>query len=169
MRDFRAELANASYEITPKGGLHIENAVIFKKNFAGDPSKTKFNSKAKTFCLALPDIIADELSIAGWTIKETRGDDPIPYIGVTMNFESTYPIDVKLWTESKSGRILPITVTDESAHILDEAMLTKVCCDIRPSANMKGYCNKFYATKVPRTSGYSMYEEEPYETDDTPF
>lgn len=169
MRDYRKEMVDSSYEITPKGDLHIENAVIFKKNFAGDPSKTKFNSKDKTFCLALPDIIADELSIAGWTVKETKGDDPVPYIGVKLAFNGKYPIDVKLWTESKSGRILPITITDESAHILDDSWLTKVCCDIHPSANMKGYCNRFYATKVPRTTGYSMYDEEPYETDDIPF
>lgn len=156
MRDFRMEMGDGSYTINARGGLHVENAVIFRKNFEGRPNK--FGNTTKGFALVLPEDIGAELAERGWNVKTTVGDDPLPVIDVVVNFESKYPPDIRMWCIGSSGREIPITITPENSKKLDEAFLEKICLEISPSKTMKGYCNTFYCTRRNNAPRFSMYD-----------
>lgn len=81
--------------------LVFEDARIMFRNFSGD--EKQFNSKGdRNFCLFLDQKKADEMLDEGWNVKTLRpkdeGDEPQPYVQVSVNYSKGRPPRVVLIT-----------------------------------------------------------------------
>lgn len=81
------------------GDEFFEDANVVFRNFAGRAGD--FNSEGdRNFCIVLTPERAEDLRAKGWNVKTLRardeGDDPNPYIQVSVNFNKGRPPKVVL-------------------------------------------------------------------------
>lgn len=138
--------------MTVNGNIAIENAHIMFRNFRGEASK--FNAAGKrNFCVRLDQDMADRMIDEGWNIKFLRpreeGDEPTPYIQVTVSFDNIEP-NVFTITGRHKNRL-----NSDTIDILDYAEIENVDLIIRPynwevngKVGVKAYVKNMYVTLV---------------------
>lgn len=115
----------------PKGMLHIDDARIIYRNFAGLGSK--FNREGdRNFAVVIDDEdIYDELIADGWNVKrKVRDDDddaPRMFLPVKVKFNERGPR-----AYLQSGGAKAVELDEESIDCLDEIDIVGVDLDIRP-------------------------------------
>lgn len=96
----------------------IEDATIVFRNFAG--KEGQYNREGdRNFCVILPDDVADRMLADGWNVRHLdareEGDDPTPYIAVSVNFNNRPPRVVMLTSTTRTQ------LDESSVEILDWA------------------------------------------------
>lgn len=108
--------------------LAIENAYIFRRNFAG--TKGEANAKGdRNFCVFLDDELAVQMIRDGWnvkTISPREGDPKESYVKVTVSYSGGTPELVMI---SPKGRIV---LSEDAIEILDQIDIEKVDLIVRP-------------------------------------
>ena len=96
----------------------VEDARIMFRNFSG--KEGQYNREGdRNFAVVIPDEIADQMVLDGWNVRQLdpreEGDDPTPYVQVSVNFNNRPPRVVLLTSTTR-------TQLDESSiEILDWA------------------------------------------------
>jgi hypothetical protein len=96
----------------------VENAPIIFRNFAG--KEGQYNAEGdRNFAVVLELTVAEQMLADGWNVRflkvQEEGDDPVPYISVSVNFKNRPPRVVLI---TSGGR----TQLDEnSVEVLDYA------------------------------------------------
>ena len=147
-----------------KNNIVIENARLLFKNFSGVESK--FNPIGRrNFCVVLDEKAACDLVEDGWNVKylqpREEGDNPIPYLQVTLSYNN-YPPKVVLISNGTK------TMVDESSvNMLDWAEMENVDLIIRPynydvggKSGVKACVKSMYITLVDDEFD-SKYSEVP--------
>jgi hypothetical protein len=115
----------------PNGNIHIDDAKITYKNFAGEG--TAFNREGdRNFSVIIDDQeIADALIEAGWNVKikppRDDQDTPFMHLPVKVKFNNRGPS-----AYLKSGDAPKRVLTEETIGILDDVYIIGVDLDIRP-------------------------------------
>lgn len=135
-----------------KGNLNIENAKIGFRNFSGKGGK--FNPEGRrNFCVFLDFDSGTQLQEDGWKVKwlqpRDEGDNPQPYLPVSVSYENIPP---KIVIVTKNGK----TVLDENTvNMVDWAEIETVDLTIRPynwevngNSGVKAYVKVMYVTIV---------------------
>lgn len=133
--------------------ITFNNARIKWRNFGGE-ERLPYNAKGnRNFVIELDDIHQYEaLQELGWQPKLTKpredGDEPMPFLPVTVKFGKGIPPRLKLI----NSRGL-ITLDEENAFALDYATIDKVDLTIRAfnwefngRTGVKAYLNSIYVT-----------------------
>jgi hypothetical protein len=101
----------------------IEAAQIIFRNFEG--KEGQYNRKGdRNFAVILDPEEAETLLADGWNVKYLRpqdeGDDPTPYIQISVNFSNRPPRVVMITSTSRTN------LTEESVEVLDWAEIQNV-------------------------------------------
>ena len=130
----------------------VENAKIGFRNFAGEAGR--FNPAGRrNFCIFLDEQVASQMEEDGWNIKwlqpKDEGDNPVPYIQVTVRFDNVPP---RIYLVSSKGKTV---LDEESVKILDFAEIDFVDLTITPydwefngKSGVKAYLKTMYVTIV---------------------
>lgn len=131
----------------------IENARIAFRNFSGEEGK--FNPKGRrNFCVLFDDEeFVKQLEDEGWNIRRLQpkedGDDPVPYIQVSVSFGKIPPNIVLITSNGKTK------LDEDSVNILDWAEIKSVDLIIKPynwevnnQVGVKAYLKSMYVTIV---------------------
>lgn len=130
----------------------IENAKLAFRNFSG--KEGRFNAAGqRNFCILLDDDVAKDLSRIGWNVKVLKprdeGDDPQPYIQVTVSYRVLPPKIVVLTSQNKT------ILGEETIHVLDWAEIDNVDLIIRPyqwevngKTGIKAYVKSMYISLI---------------------
>lgn len=90
----------------------VENAKLIYRNFAGNPDEYHRDGGARSFCVILPEDLADQMANEGWNVKQTRPKsedfDPVPYIQVKVAFNNYPPKIIQV----SGGRTTPLGAED---------------------------------------------------------
>ena len=118
------------------------------RNFAGDPSKSRFKAKDRWCYIEIPEEVGLYLERENcWVGKlepktgEEQGNKSTYYTQIFINFDSAYPPSINLFCDGN------ITALDEnSIAVLDKINVKSVDCTISPWTNpntgkTKAYCN----------------------------
>lgn len=131
--------------------LMIENAQVLFRNFAG--MEKPFNSEGdRNFCVILDPDQAEDLKAKGWNVKQLRaleeGDEPKPYIQVSVNYKKGRPPRVILITAS--GRV---DLGADEVKMLDYAdvknwdiVLNPYSWEVGDNSGIKAYLKNAYVT-----------------------
>lgn len=131
--------------------LAIENAQVLFRNFAG--MEKMFNSEGdRNFCVLLEPELAEDLKARGWNVKELRpleeGDEPKPYIQVSVNYKKGRPPNVILITAR--GRL---HLGADEVAMLDYAdvknwdiVLNPYAWNVQDNSGIKAYLKNAYIT-----------------------
>lgn len=156
-----------------KNDIVIEGARLLFKNFAGEEGR--FNPAGnRNFCVLLEPEMARALIEDGWNIKtltpREEGDDPQPYLQVTVRFANRPP---KIVLISSSGKN---TLYEDEIKLLDYAEFENVDLMISPyhwevngKAGIKAYLKSGYFTIVEDPLERKYFNEDKKEEDDLPF
>ena len=160
----------------------IEDARLMFKNFAG--AESEYNAAGdRNFCVALSPEDAEEMTAAGWNVKELpprpgyEEDGPTHYIKVKLSyrFEERSPIIVRI-----NGR-QRVNLTERTVSSLDWDEIQHVDLEIRPYNWEKGarrgvtaYLKSMYVTvKEDRLAAKYAVDEPVYDDrpadDEAPF
>lgn len=143
----------------------IKNARIIFRNFAGE--ERKFNPAGhRNFAIALDKEDADALTRDGWSVRvlepREEGDEPQPYISVTVNFNKGRSPHVVLISEMTKKRT---SLDGDSVGILDWAEIVKADCVLNPydwqvngKSGRKAYLKSLYVT-IAQDELEAEYEE----------
>lgn len=135
-----------------KKNISIENAEIRFRNFSG--KEGRFNPAGnRNFCVILDDDLAKCLEEDGWNVKwlnpKEEGDDPRPYLKVSVNFGNIPPRIILITSRGKT------CLDEESVNILDWAEIENVDLIIRPynwdvagKTGIKAFLKSIYVTIV---------------------
>lgn len=129
-----------------ENSVTIRRAQILFRNFSG--RQTPYNNKGdRNFCVLLNEADALALHEAGWNVKATKpreeGDEPEPYIKVTVNFEGYRPPKVVLITNQGKNRT---DLSEDMVDLVDKLEIDYVDLIVRP-----------YQWKVGDNSGITAY------------
>lgn len=85
--------------MSEQGTVLIENARLIFRNFAGKESQ--FNREGdRNFCVILDPDVAEQMANDGWNVKflqaREEGDEPQPYIQVSVGYKSRPPKIVQI-------------------------------------------------------------------------
>lgn len=138
------------------GNILMEDCRIIFRNFEG--KEGKYNRKGdRNFCVLLDPDFAEFLSKEGWNIKTLKareeGDEPQPYLMVSVGFDKGRPPKVVLIT-SKGRTIL----TEDEVEILDWVDIRTVDMIIRP---YHWNVNDAHGTKAYLKSIFVTVDETP--------
>ena len=144
--------------------LCVENTRILFRNFKGE--KTKYNKDGKrTFCVVLPNDIAQKAADEGWNVHilapRDPEDKPVHYIQTEVTYEFYPP---KVWLVTKNNK----TLLDESTiGELDYADIRNVDVILRPyvwtmddRTGIKAYVKTMYVTIEEDQFAQKYAEEE---------
>lgn len=144
--------------------ISIENARLMFRNFEGKEGTCNAAGK-RNFCVLLDEEDANEMMADGWNVKflqpKEEGDNPLPFIQVSVNFNNIPPRIVLI---SGSGK----TILDaESVSILDWAEIDTADLIIKPynwevngKSGIKAYCKALYV-KIVEDEFESKYYDVP--------
>lgn len=132
--------------------IRVENARIGFKNFSG--AEGRFNPAGRrNFCVFFDPEMGEALYREGWNIKtltpKEEGDDPVPYLQVSVSFDNIPPKIVQVTSRGKT------TLDEETVGTLDWAQIQNVDLAIRPynwsvngKTGVKAYLKTMYVTLV---------------------
>lgn len=116
-----------------KDTITLEDVQILFRNFEG--RETEFNVPGnRNFCVLLDDNVAQQMQRDGWNVKMLKpreeGDDPRPYLQVTVGFKIRPPRMVMINSVSKRRTILD----EETCQLLDwaDVLTTDLTIRARP-------------------------------------
>ena len=137
------------------GTVTIENARLAFRNFNGE--ETRYNRKGnRAFAVLLdnPDVVK-AMEEDGWNIKylkpreDVEGDEPQPYVQVTVRFEPRPPKIVMITNRKKTF------LGEETVGVLDYADIKEVDLILSPfqwevngNTGVKAYLKTMYVTLV---------------------
>lgn len=142
-------------ENTKRNSLIIYGAKLVLRNFAG--RQTKYTNGARTFGVLIDPETAGKMVEEGWNVKyfqpKNEGEDPIPWISVSVNYNNIPPNIILI---SSSGKT---RLSEDNVDMLDWAQLSNVDVSINPrrwindagKTCIKAYLKSMYAT---------VYEDE---------
>jgi len=115
-----------------ENSVTIREAQVLFRNFAG--RKTPYNAEGdRNFCVILEEETATQLHQAGWNIKATKpreeGDQPEPYLKVTVNFNGFRPPKVVLITNQGKNRT---DLSEDMVDLVDKIEIKYVDLIVRP-------------------------------------
>lgn len=130
----------------------LENQRIIFRNFAGEAKK--FNAAGnRNFCIPLDPEVADQMAKDGWNIKvlqpREEGDEPQPYIEVTVSYKARPPriVLVGSVTQKKTN------LSEESVSVLDfadivpdgvDVILNPYVWEVNGKTGVKAYVNSMF-------------------------
>lgn len=149
--------------------LVLENARIIFRNFSGKPGQ--YNPQGKrTFAVILSKEDADRLSEEGWNVKSLRpreeGDEPTPYLPVTVKFREDDTRNPKIYTVFRRKKT---PLTESTVGMLDFAEIDQCDLIISPykwemngREGVTAYLKTMYATIIEEDFGgkYDFDEED---------
>lgn len=141
--------------------LVIEDAKIFWNNFSG-VEKQKNPAGNRNFCVQLDIETADTLAKNGWNVKQTKDEEPIPYLPVAVSYRipRLAPRIVEINSRGKMK-----VLDEDGVSDLDQVELVYIDMIINPSVydrdnhKIKAYVKELYATKAAPAFG-GKYEED---------
>lgn len=154
------EIANqATYTFLANGDLSIEGAAVIHKNFSGKPTEFNPAGGKRTFCVVVPQEVADHLVDQGWNVKHRmprdEGDDELFFTEIVVNLDSMYPPKLNLITRY-ADREAMLALDENTINELDENRLLDIDLIIHPyvhgrsnaaGATVKGYLKTLYAVQ----------------------
>ena len=152
--------------------LVLENCRIVFRNFSGKPSQ--YNPQGKrTFAVILSKEDADRLAEEGWNVKSLRpqeeGDEPTPYLPVTVKFKEDESKSPKIYSVVRKKKTL---LTEQTVGMLDFAEIQNVDLIISPykwdmngRQGISAYLKTMYATIIEEDFG-GKYDFEEDDTDE---
>jgi hypothetical protein len=101
----------------------VEDARIMFRNFAG--KEGQYNREGdRNFAVVIPDDVAEQMLADGWNVRylepREEGDEPTPYISVSVNFNNRPPRVILLTSTTRTQ------LDDKSVEILDWADIKTV-------------------------------------------
>lgn len=128
--------------------ITVENTRIFGRNFSGE--EKRFNPAGKrTFCLALPFTLGQEMEQTGWNVKFSQPldptDEPGAYVPVEVSFNGRPP---KIFIIDSTGKH---QINEETVNTLDwldirsvDATINGFTWDDHGTARIKAYLRELY-------------------------
>ncbi len=138
----------------PKGRVTVEDARIIFRNFAG--REGMYNAEGdRNFAVVLPHEVAAQLKADGWNVKELQareeGEEPTPYIQVTVSFKTKPPLIKMIGGTSQSSS----TLDESTCEVLDFVDIEKVDLVFAPynwkvgaKTGVKAYLHAIYVTII---------------------
>ena len=132
------------------GTVVIENARIVFRNFAG--KEGMYNREGdRNFSVLLPPDMAEEMAQDGWNIKTLKpreeGDEPTPYITVSVSFKVRPPRIVQITSRGRTD------LGEDECEILDWVDIANVDLILRPyewvvngKSGIKAYLKTIFVT-----------------------
>lgn len=160
-----------TFAFNEKGNLEIRDAKLLPGGFRNFEGRLdQFNKGGiRTFCVLLPQDVADDLEKAGWNVKHTNADDPADqeaFIKVEVSYKRRPPRAVQVTSRNK------INLNVETIGELDQADIRKVDLEIYPYAwdvngktGIKGYLTTIYAT-IYEDPFYQEYYDDGMDDED---
>lgn len=134
----------------PDNNLMIENARIVFRNFAG--KEGMYNREGdRNFCVILEPEVAAQLADDGWNVKTLKsredGEEPTPYIQVSVGFKVRPPLVVMISSQGRN------TLSEDNLEVLDWVDVANVDLIITPyewlvngKSGVKAYLKSMYLT-----------------------
>lgn len=128
----------------------MENVRIIFRNFAG--REGMYNREGdRNFCVLLDHDTAQKMADDGWNIKVLKprdeGDEPQPYLQVSVNFKGRPPRVVMITSRGRT------TLREEDVEVLDWADILQADLIVRPyewavngKTGIKAYLQSIFAT-----------------------
>lgn len=96
----------------------VEDARIMFRNFSG--KEGQYNREGdRNFAVVIPSDVADQMLVDGWNVRmldpREEGDDPTPYVQVSVNFNNRPPRVVMLTSTTRTQ------LDEASIEVLDWA------------------------------------------------
>lgn len=132
------------------GTVVIENARIIFRNFAG--KEGMYNREGdRNFSVLLPPEMATEMAADGWNIKTLKpreeGDEPTPYITVSVSFKVRPPRIVQITSRGRTD------LGEDECELLDWVDIANVDLIVRPyewvvngKTGIKAYLKSIFVT-----------------------
>lgn len=148
----KATVENSNYTVTKNNYgdialIDVEHALtaLMFPNFEGREVRDKntgriYNKEGdQNFCVAIPDVLADDLIDEGWHVKVYEdGDGNITkYIKVKINWHPTKPEhipDMNTITSRKTGERVSTKLDEETSKLISISTLKDIDISIRRSA-----------------------------------
>ena len=131
----------------------MEDVRIIFRNFAG--REGMYNRAGdRNFAVLLDEDMAHQLAADGWNVKllkpREEGDEPQPYLSVTVKFDGPRPPLVVMRTSTSSTEL-----DEESVEMLDWVDIAEVDLVVRPyewevsgNTGIKAYLQSLYVTII---------------------
>lgn len=149
----------------------VEDAQIIFRNFAGKESAYNREGDRNFACILDPDVAIKMLE-DGWNVKyldaREEGDEPTPYIGVSVKFEVRPPRIVMITSTARTA------LDEESVETLDWADIQTVDLiargyewSVNGKSGVKAYLQSMFITieEDALERKYAFYGEEMEETE----
>lgn len=132
------------------GNVTIEGARLIFRNFEG--KKERYNPNGiRNFSVVLEPVVAQAMAEDGWNVKYLKpreeGEEPTPYIQVTMSWKNRPPRIVVITSRGRTN------LEEEQVIVLDWAEFTNVDLIINPyswevdgNQGVKAYLHSLYVT-----------------------
>lgn len=131
----------------------MEDVRIIFRNFAG--REGMYNRAGdRNFAVLLDEDLAHKLAADGWNVKLLKpredGDEPQPYLAVTVKYDGPRPPLIKMLTSTSSTEL-----DEESVEMLDWVDIAQVDLVVRPyewevsgKTGIKAYLQSLYVTII---------------------
>lgn len=138
--------------MTTREQITIEGARILFRNFSG--KEGEYNREGdRNFVLLLDDGVAQELANEGWNIKHLKpreeGDEPQPYVQVTVSYKGRPPRVVLITSRGRTN------LDEDTIEVLDwcdiqhvDLMLNPYHWTVKDKSGIKAYLHAIYVTIV---------------------
>lgn len=133
--------------------LIIEDAEVMFRNFAG--AEKMYNSEGdRNFCIMLDPFLAEQLRDKGWNVKTLKareeGDEPRPYIEVSVNYSKGRPPRVVLLTNGGKKRVDlgadEVSVLDYADVKLWDIVINPYKWEVGEKTGIKAYLKHAFVT-----------------------
>lgn len=146
----------------------IEDATLIFKNFAGKESQ--YNREGdRNFAAVLDPVVAEEMLADGWNVKYLKpreeGDEPTPYIQVTVGYKVRPPRVVMLTSNSRTSLDEDAVATLDWADIQTVDFIARGFeWEVNGKTGVKAYLQSMFVTieedELERKYGYYDHMED---------